>query len=238
MKTWSPRLPKPFLSGALISAVEKALAAGPLPKLRARCRNPWPSRVRQCRHPSHRPLRRRTVPLLPLANGDGHNATGITGTILTTVSPTSEPAKARECRQLAADSVNSCRDDARHPEWGDPSAERAERDAFFQGRRSAVHAIFRDGDGYIGTGRSDRRGQDGRSRRAQGRAARSRISSGHDLPRRQRHDRHNAADPDPSNPAAARSQQFLRDRSNDFQSAKPIRPWCSLRPRRRRCASS
>lgn len=64
-------LPKPFLSGALINAVEKALAAGPLPKAAVKSDQPVmpPSAAPETMPSTEKPV-------TPLSNGDGRGGEG------------------------------------------------------------------------------------------------------------------------------------------------------------------
>ena len=74
-------LPKPFLSGVLICAVEKLIAAGPLPHAPGPTPNPRSRRVHPCRAVAPpAPTTDGPAPLLPNGNGDGT----VSGAIRTT----------------------------------------------------------------------------------------------------------------------------------------------------------
>ena len=87
-------LPKPFLSGALICAVEKAIAAGPLPLRPGRMPNPMVALSASVSPPVAPPIPRTDSPAPPLPNGDG-SAKAPTPPVPFSppVSPTGEHAK-------------------------------------------------------------------------------------------------------------------------------------------------
>ena len=84
-------LPKPFLSGALICAVEKAIAAGPLPHHPGPMPNPMVALSAPASAPVAPPALKTDGPVPPLPNGDGSAKSP--EPFVPSVSPTSEHAK-------------------------------------------------------------------------------------------------------------------------------------------------
>ena len=117
-------LPKPFLSGALICAVEKAIAAGPLPLRPGPMPNPMVALSAPVSPPVAPPGPKTDSPAPPLPNGDGSaKVTDATGAILPACFAHRRARQRRERRRFAVNSVNSDRDSACYPERGDPSAD-------------------------------------------------------------------------------------------------------------------
>ena len=170
----SMAMPKPFLSGALINAVEKLLAAGPLPPATRRRPAPEPA------PPAPPPLVENSAPVSP--NGHGSQAANPPPAVApaTPASPPPEPVARRSRRADACASrtgadradrngpfrgrtgrvqTNATRaarsrrvdataspTDAQCAVRGHRSSDRIKRDARAQDRRDAVHLLLRNGD--------------------------------------------------------------------------------------------